>query len=165
MAVQRVEHGAVPARPISKYECDLQRVRQRISTERAPQRPPLAFLVAQARRVKPRTLPPQREAQLRDLDPRQRLRRGDVREQIAAEVLVGGLEDKPVDDSADALGPERRCASLRRVVPDGPLDHGKELITLGSWLTGLHPDAWAASQQQCRSQRHCAVNADLRCPI
>ena len=78
-------------------------------------------------------------------------------EQLAAEVFVGGLEDEPVDDSADALCPEGCCAALRRVVPDGPLDNGKELITLGSWLTDLHPGAWAASQQQCRSQRHCAV--------
>ena len=139
VAVQRVEDGAVPARSVREYKRDLERVRQRISTERAPQRPPLAFLVAQARRVEACTLPSQREAQLGYLDPRQRLRRGDVREQIAAEVFVGGLEDKPVDDSAHALCPEGCRASLRRVVPDGPLDHGKELITLGSWLTGLHP--------------------------
>jgi len=92
-------------------------------------------------------LPPQREAQLRDLDPRKLLRRGDVREQLAAEVLVGGLEDKPVDDSAHALGPEGCCASLRRVVSDGPLDHCMELVTW--WLSGLHPGAGAASQQQC----------------
>lgn len=145
VAVQRVEDGAVPAWSVRKYECNLEWVRQRISTERAPQRPPLAFLVAQARRVESRTLPPQREAQLCDLDSRKLLRRGDVREQIAAEVFVGGLEDKPVDDSADALGPEGCCASRRRVVSDGPLDHCKELIALGGWwLSGLHPGAGAA---------------------
>ena len=148
VAVQRVEDGAVPARPVREHERDLQRVRQRISTERAPQRPPLAFLVAQARRVKPRTLPPQREAQLRDLDPRKLLCSGDVREQIAAEVRVGGLEDKPVDDSAHALCPESCCASLRRVVPDGPLDHGKELITW--WLSGLHPVAMGSPLRAAR---------------
>ena len=97
-------------------------------------------------------MPSQREAQLRDLDPRQLLRRGDVREQIAAEVLVGGLEDKPIHDSAHALGHEGCCAPRRRVVPDGPLDHGKELITLGSWLSGLHPVAMGSplvKQQSC----------------
>ena len=154
VAVQRVEDGAVPARPVREHERDLQRVRQRISTERAPQRPPLAFLVAQARRVKSRTLPSQRKPQLCDLNSRQRLRSGDVREQLAAEVLVGGLEDEPIDDSAHALCPEGCCASLRNIasVPDGPLDHGKELLTLGSWLTGLHLAAEGSplvKQQSC----------------
>ena len=33
VAVQRVEDGAVPARPVREHERDLERVRQRISTE------------------------------------------------------------------------------------------------------------------------------------